>query len=199
MMDKQEWGDKMSESKLTKKVIGDALMDFCEEKSFTKISIQDLTKKVGLNRQTFYYHFSDKHDLLRWVYFEHSLCYLKSENLSLENWEEQALKMLKAMKEKSTFYLNTVTADPEILMNEFSEITQELFISLFNQMDEEKQLSEKDKYFYARFFSYGCSGVLTNWILEGYQESPLEIATQLFRLAQDIEFFSYRLYSQNET
>ncbi|KAF1299120.1 TetR family transcriptional regulator [Enterococcus sp. JM4C] len=188
----------MSESKQTKKVIGEALVAFCEEKSFKKISVQDLTKKVGLNRQTFYYHFSDKYDLLRWVYLEDSLCYLKSESLSLENWEEQALKMLKAMKEKGPFYHNTVREDPEILVNEFSEITQKLFISLFNQMDEEKQLSEKDKYFYARFFSYGCSGVLINWILESYEESPLEIATQLFRLAQDVEFFSYQLYSKNE-
>lgn len=187
----------MSESKITKKAIAAALIDLCDRKLFSKISVQDITKEVGLNRQTFYYHFTDKYDLLRWVYKQDSLIYLDSADLNLDNWEEQALKMLKAMKEKSDFYYNTVSSDADILMSTFSEITNKLFTTLFEQMDVEKQLLPADKAFYARFFSYGCSGVLNNWILEGYQETPLEIATQFFRLAKDTEFFSYRLYMQD--
>lgn len=186
----------MSESQITKKAIAKALIDLCDRKLFSKISVQDITKEVGLNRQTFYYHFTDKYDLLRWVYMQDSLVYLDSTDLSLDNWEEQALKMLKAMKEKSDFYYNTVSSDSDILMSAFSEITIKLFSNLFDQMDEEKQLLPEDKAFYARFFSYGCSGVLNNWIIENYKETPLEIATQLFRLAKDTEFFSHRLYLQ---
>lgn len=62
-------------------------------------------------------------------------------------------------------------------------------------MDEERQLSARDKLFYARF-SYGCSGVLVNWITNEYEETPMEIAMQLFRLAKDTELYSYRLYAK---
>lgn len=186
----------MKEAQITKTAIASALIDLCEEKSFRKISVQDITKTVGLNRQTFYYHFTDKYDLLRWIYEKNALIYLGAD-VSVDNWEEQALKMLKAIQNKRDFYFNTVTSDSEILMNEFSKVTNQLFIHFFEHLDQEKQLLEEDKKFYARFFSYGCSGVLINWIVAGYQETPLEIATQLFRLAKDTELYSYRLYTQD--
>ncbi|WP_338376755.1 TetR-like C-terminal domain-containing protein, partial [Enterococcus faecium] len=108
----------------------------------------------------------------------------------------QALKLLKAIKEKSHFYYTTVTSDSEVLLNVFSASTNRLFISLFEQVDVENHLTDKDKQFYANFFSYGCSGVLTKWILEEYPQTPLEMATQLFRLAKDTEFMAYHLYEQ---
>ncbi|EOL45151.1 TetR/AcrR family transcriptional regulator [Enterococcus caccae] len=186
----------MSESQITKKAISAALIELCDHKLFSKISVQDITKEVGLNRQTFYYHFTDKQDLLRWIYTHDALIYLDSPEVSIDNWEEQALKMLKAIQSKSDFYYNTVSSDSDILRTCFSTITNKLFINLFDQVDKENQLLPEDKIFYARFFSYGCSGVLIDWILNSYKESPLEIATQLFRLAKDTEFFSYRLYAQ---
>lgn len=186
----------MSESQITKKAISSALIELCGRKLFSKISVQDITKEVGLNRQTFYYHFTDKNDLLRWIYSHDALIYLDSPDVSIDNWEEQALKMLKAIQAKSDFYYNTVSSDSNVLRICFSTITNKLFTNLFEQMDVEHQLLPEDKEFYARFFSYGCSGVLITWILDGYKESPLEIATQLFRLAKDTEFFSYRLYTE---
>jgi probable dihydroxyacetone kinase regulator len=174
-----------------------ALMALCTTKSFDKISVQDITKEAGLNRQTFYYHFSDKYDLLRWIYQQDAFIYLSRDDVKITNWEEQALKMLKAIIEEKDFYYNTVSACPDILQKDFSDVTKRLLFSLFEQMDTDKELLLEDKEFYARFLSYGCSGVLQNWILAGYQETPLTIATQLFRLAKDIEFFSYRIYQQD--
>lgn len=188
----------MNKQNPTKQAIAQAMLKLCEETSFRKISVQKIAQEVGINRQTFYYHFSDKIALLLWFYHADSLGYLESSAVSLDNWEEVALKMLKAMQARADFYQNTVAAYPEILTNEFSFVTQKLFISLFENMDVEKQLTEEDKQFYARFFSYGCSGVLIHWILEGFVESPLKIAAQLFRLAKDTEFFSYRIYEQEQ-
>ncbi|MGC6770088.1 TetR/AcrR family transcriptional regulator [Enterococcus sp. LJL128] len=187
----------MSESQKTKKVIAQALIDLCGSEAFNKISVQDITHAAGLNRQTFYYHFSDKYALLRWIYQENAFLYLDTRDVNIDNWEEQALKMLKAIQEKRDFYYNTANAYPDIIRTDFAEVTKKLFLNLFEQMDAEHELLDEDKRFYARFLSYGCSGVLFTWIMEGYQETPLTIATQLFRLAKDIEFFSYRLYQQD--
>ena len=44
----------MSGTHDTKQAIASALIELCEQKDFRKISVQDITKKVGLNRQTFY-------------------------------------------------------------------------------------------------------------------------------------------------
>lgn len=187
----------MAESVKTKTMIASALIELCEKKDYAKISIQEIATRCDINRQTFYYHFSDKKALLGWVYHNDSLKYLTSKDVSLDNWEEQVLKMLKQMQQISSFYATTLQGDRSILMDEFFQIVQNMFHQLLLQVDEEQVLSEKDLQFYTRFFSFGCSGILETWIKEGFQESPMEIAMELFRLAQDIEAFSYRLYQKN--
>lgn len=79
----------------TKEEIAEMLVALAQDKPINKISVQEIAQKAGINRQTFYYHFSDKKELLRWFYQTDSLGYLTSSELSLENWQEQALKMLK--------------------------------------------------------------------------------------------------------
>ncbi len=82
--------------------------------------------------------------MIRWIYKTDALIYLTSENISLDNWEEAALKMLKAMRQNGTFYRKSVTYDRDILMSEFYQITEPLFQRLFDEVDEEQQLSQQD-------------------------------------------------------
>lgn len=186
------------ETSQTKGKIGNVFIDLCAVRGFSKVSVQEVSKQAQINRQTFYYHFTDKKDLLRWVYYQDSLRYINEEALHMENWEEQALKMLRAMKQKRFFYRNMLDEAREILINEFFYIVKQHFTILFHQVDEEQTLSPEDVQFYSRFFSYGCCGILENWILTDYTEPPIEIAGQLFQLAKDVELFSYRLYQTEE-
>ena len=48
-----------------KALISDALLELCNEKPLSKISISDIQKKSGVSRQTFYNHFRDKNDLIQ--------------------------------------------------------------------------------------------------------------------------------------
>ena len=143
------------DGKQTKAVIGQTLITLCETKEVNKISVQEIAEKAQVNRQTFYYHFPDKKALIQWIYRQDALIFLTTEDVSLDNWEEAALRMLKAM-------------------------------------------TKQDILFYSRFFSYGCGGILENWIHNDFPETPLEIATQLFRLAKDVEFFGHQIYEKEE-
>lgn len=184
-------GALMKDSFITKKAISDALIELCHYKRFDKISIADITDKCRLNRQTLYYHFSDKYDLLEWTYQIGAFSYL-AEGVTLENWEEHVLKMLIEIKEKADFYQNTVSSDSEILSACFSKVTSTLFMELFERLDLEDHVSQADRCFYARFFSYGCCGVLVDWIKVGMKETPDTIATQFVRLANDTELLAYQ-------
>lgn len=50
--------------KRTRKMFEDALLELIEEKEYTKITVQEITKRAGLNRATFYLHYYDKDKLL---------------------------------------------------------------------------------------------------------------------------------------
>ncbi len=73
----------------TKITLAEALADLSEEKPLKKISVSDIVSKVGINRKTFYYHFTDKTDLLIWL-FRHDMAtalrqYTEEEDLLYTN------------------------------------------------------------------------------------------------------------------
>lgn len=50
----------------TKKLLSDALLEIMSEKPFEKISVMDICDRAMVHRATFYAHFEDKYDLLRY-------------------------------------------------------------------------------------------------------------------------------------
>lgn len=54
----------------TKKKLAEALTQMLETKPFHKVTVGDLVEICGVNRKTFYYHFTDIHALLTWKFRE---------------------------------------------------------------------------------------------------------------------------------
>lgn len=61
----------------TKYALAAALKERMAQKPIDKISIHDLTESCGIRRQTFYYHFEDVYDLLRWMFQEEAVALLQ--------------------------------------------------------------------------------------------------------------------------
>ena len=47
-------------SLITKQALADTLKDMMKRKTFSRITVTDITKNCGFNRKTFYYHFVAK-------------------------------------------------------------------------------------------------------------------------------------------
>jgi len=56
----------------TELLMSGALKAAMAEKPLAKITVREITERCGLNRKTFYYHFEDIYDLLRWT-MEHDV------------------------------------------------------------------------------------------------------------------------------
>ena len=69
----------------TKKALATALKNKMKEKPFSKITVSELIAVCSVNRKTFYYHFKDIYDLLRWLFQEETLKILKQE-LICKGW-----------------------------------------------------------------------------------------------------------------
>ncbi len=91
-----------------KTILAHALVSLCEYRSLEKITVTELLHETGVGRRTFYVHFADKNDLIRWIYEEKVInvcvnedpgtCVLETElyySLLLKNKKffEQACKM----------------------------------------------------------------------------------------------------------
>ena len=53
-------------SEVTKRALEQSLKNLLLKKPLTKITINDITEDCGINRMTFYYHFKDMDDVLKW-------------------------------------------------------------------------------------------------------------------------------------
>ena len=59
----------MSNSDFTKFMIARGLKQLLEMKSFTDITVGDIARHCKISRNTFYYHFRDKYDVINWIFY----------------------------------------------------------------------------------------------------------------------------------
>ena len=52
----------------TKQKIASTMHEMMTRKSFEKITVKNLMDVTNMNRQSFYYHFRDKYDLVNWIF-----------------------------------------------------------------------------------------------------------------------------------
>ena len=82
----------------TKKTLADALKLMLEKKPLAKITVSDIIRECSLNRKTFYYHFQDIHDLLKWMLNQEAIERIKSFTAAME-FEEGMIFLLKYIEE----------------------------------------------------------------------------------------------------
>lgn len=183
----------MSDSIITKKALSTALKGLLSTKPFEKISISDITKACGLNRQTFYYHFQDKYELLTWIYYTEGFSFIV-DGITFENWDQKILLLLDIMKKDQLFYCHTIKSDSQYFMDYLLEITSALFQEAINALDIHQKIPADQKQFFSEFYAYGICGVILSWVKNNMKQSPEEIAKNFKKLAKHSEQLGYNFY-----
>lgn len=73
-------------------------------KPLSKITVSEIVKDCGLNRKTFYYHFEDIYDLLKWMFEEEAVEVVK--NFDLMEDYEKAIVFVMDYVEKNQYIIN---------------------------------------------------------------------------------------------
>lgn len=186
----------MSDSLITKKAIASGIKELTQKKSFNKISIRDITDQCGLNRQTFYYHFQDKYELINWIYYQEGFAPLM-EGITLDNWHLKLEELLHLMKREQTFYYNTVSHDESYFKDYLLTITTTLFKEAISHLDEENFVKTEKQQFISEFYAYGVCGMIIAWVKSGMREDPHQLAFQLKEVATHSERLGYVIYREN--
>ena len=78
----------MADSNITRNAMAAAMKALMKEQKLSKISISDICGACGMNRNSFYYHFKDKYDLINWIFYTEFVS-----NIHLEEYKD-ALQLL---------------------------------------------------------------------------------------------------------
>ena len=100
----------------TKKKIAMALRQLMNERSFEKITVQNLMDVTQMKRQSFYYHFQDTRDVLMWICQEQVFLPMATADLELSEWIIYGLELL---NQDRLFYLRVVSASQADFVREF--------------------------------------------------------------------------------
>ena len=68
----------------TKRALAASLKKFMEKKPLSKITVSEIIADCGVNRKTFYYHFEDIYDLLKWMLEEEAIEVVKQFDLLVD-------------------------------------------------------------------------------------------------------------------
>lgn len=88
----------------TKDTLAIAFYELLQKKDVNSISISELCEYANFSRETFYYHFNDKYDLISWVYYAQVTWFLKA-YYGKEGFQKTLTRILNAIKKIETFYV----------------------------------------------------------------------------------------------
>ena len=162
----------MSESNQTKYVLADSIKLLMKRTSLAKISVGDIVAHCDLNRQTFYYHFKDKYDLVNWIFYTEAVARVKRFS-ARDHWVEGFCDLCCHMRENKEFYINALSTTGQNSFSEYlQQFSRELFLSMINELRGSPPLSKADREFVSIFYSIAFVGIISYWAERGMKEDP---------------------------
>ena len=155
-------------TKKRKQMLADSLKRAISKKSFSKVTVSEIVEDCGINRKTFYYHFEDLYDLLRWTLEQETIEVLKQFNLAVEY--EEAISFVLDYMEQNAQMLNNVyhSVGRDELKRFFYLDFFGLIHSAVDQAEkiEKISVSESFKTFLCQFYTEAVAGILLHWIAQ---------------------------------
>ncbi len=166
----------------TKKAIYYALKELLKEQPFNKITINDIAKQCNINRQTFYYHFIDKEDLVEWICKEEMGSVLNSKD-KCQTWQEKFLAVFTLMLDEKLFIVNIYhSVSLEILRDNLYRLVFPIIYEEIDKISKNNQLAEQEKVFITDFYKYAFVAIVLDWVKNDMQEDPKLIVDKVSNL-----------------
>jgi len=174
---------KMPDSIITKKALSESLKNLMEEEPLEKITIARIVTSCHMNRQSFYYHFKDKYDLVNWIFYTEFFDAINEyfRGHDDEAWSREILDCICAYFYRTRdFYQNALKVTGQ---NSFSEYFQGVVHQLVYKHIKATYGPGIDYEFYATFFTDAVCMSIIRWISEGCRIPPEKYVTLIKNVA----------------
>ncbi len=162
----------------TEKAIKQEFMKLLNEKSLSKITVKDISEKCGINRNTFYYHFSDIPDLLEVIFTEESEKIASAdENASLYELLMYAVDF--AIENKVAVFHIFKSAKREMFETYLERISEKAVSDLIERKAGEYNTDERNKRAIIHYYKCLLIGIVIDWLSS---EMQYELQEELRRI-----------------
>lgn len=161
-----------------KEVFVKSLLELSRKKNIEKITVQNILDHSGAARQTFYNHFTDKYDLINYVYHYNVKTIFREyyESMDLYDCIYQVYQLFVQNKQ---FYTQIFKMECQ---NNFKmylfDNTKYFYINAIEKQHGKGKISPRLIYI-IDYTCYGATGICMDWIMNGMNESPEEMASKI--------------------
>lgn len=149
----------------TKKLLSASLKKIMEKKNLSKITVSEIINDCGVNRKTFYYHFRNIYDLLKWTLELETVEVLK--NFDLFHNPEKALLFIINYVDNNCHILNCAynSIGRDGMKNFFYTDFYNIVLSIIDRIEKEQEVSlpEEFKKYLTKFYTKALSGILIDY------------------------------------
>lgn len=170
----------------TKKLISSTFVELLSSKPFDKITIKDIVDACGINRNTFYYYYSDIYDLLEEI-FKKELNEIVEGHRETGSYVEGLIKVANVAYEHKKLINNICSSRSyEYLENYMYKSCKHIMIDVVTNAATGLDVPDEDIEFIASFYEYAFIGIISEWFRTGMRESPTKFASQLWLVVDGI-------------
>ena len=179
----------MSASDLTKQAIVASTKELVCEKGFEKISVIEIAGRCSINRNTFYYYFKDKYEVIEYIFnsevrpallpFEEKKSLAKSVTALCEH-----------LKNEKTFYMHILQCIGHGSLRQLLVMYYKWYlIEAAQENCNRLKIQGESRDIIARFYAHGTVGMICEWA-EGGMKKDAERVTEIIQLSAREQFYA---------
>jgi AcrR family transcriptional regulator len=162
-----------------KETFAAVLMETLKSKTLDKITVKDLVDSCGVSRQAFYYYFNDIYDIIEWIFLQEAEKVLM-ENSDINTWQFGYCLLLNWLKKNQALVINTYRSIQRDYVESFmNRVLYPYIIKVVEDQAAGLNVTPKQKEFIARFYTLAFNAISLEWIRNGMQDQPDEIANHV--------------------
>ena len=167
----------MPRSNQTKQLLAQSLQELMATTPLEKISVNDIVDHANVGRNTFYYHFEDKYDLVNW-YFQSGITRLLVELSAYSSWNALLAALETYFLENKVFYCNALAYNGQ---NSLQQYMFDYLRSIFEQNARElnPDASAEETREIGQFFAGAMMGILIPWVFGGMKSNALSSVSDI--------------------
>ncbi|MGI5977960.1 MAG: TetR/AcrR family transcriptional regulator [Oscillospiraceae bacterium] len=148
--------------------------ELLSKQSIDKITVKDICANCGVNRQTFYYYFTDIMDIFKYVIFKELTADI-AQNRTMDTWEGGFLATLNYLRANAKLILHVYNSNywQEAYVF-FCSFSNKLLGDVVEECIERsgKGLSDKNRDFIVNFYRNVFDGLMIDWFSDGMEDEP---------------------------
>ena len=151
----------------TKYAIKISFMKLLNKKPLSKITVKDIVEDCGINRNSFYYHFSDIPSLIEEIFTEETDKLIQSQTESDTNFDCLLSAIDFALENKTAMMHIYNSANRELFEQYLNRVSQHAVARYIDAVSGNYNISDNDKEVIAMYYKSLLVGFVLDWLCGG--------------------------------